>query len=166
MNLNNLNLNKTDSLTQNIAIFPDPAHMVKLVRNTFGEKKIIIDGDNNIIKFDYLEKLLILQESEGLHLANRLKKQHISFFKQKMKVKLATQLLSKSVADALEFCKNVLCLDDFQSCEPTIKFIRIFNDAFDILNSRNLNSYGKKKLCAHKTWKTLTFLKHNFMSMF
>jgi len=69
----------TDSLTQNIAIFPDPAHMVKLVKNTLGEKKIIIDGDNNIIKFDYLEKLLILQESEGLHLENKFKKQHISF---------------------------------------------------------------------------------------
>jgi len=73
----------TDSLTQNIAIFPDPAHMVKLVRNTLGEKKILIDGDNNTIKFDYLEKLLILQESEGLHLANKLKKQHIYFFQTK-----------------------------------------------------------------------------------
>lgn len=26
---------------ENIAIFPDPAHMIKLVRNTFGEKKIL-----------------------------------------------------------------------------------------------------------------------------
>lgn len=64
-----------------------------------------------------------------------------------MKVKLATQLLSKSVADALEFCKDVLHLDEFQSCGPTINFIRLFNDAFDILNSRSLNQYGKKAIC-------------------
>jgi len=79
-----------------------------------------------------------------LHLANKLIKLHISFFKQKVKVKLAAELLRKSVADALEFCKNVLYLDEFQSCEPTIKFIIIFNDTLNILNSRNLNGYGKK----------------------
>lgn len=55
-----------------------------------------------------------------------------------MKVKLATQLLSNSVADALKYCENILGLDDFHSCGPTIKFIRMFNSAFDILNSRNL----------------------------
>lgn len=74
---------KTDTVNQNIVIFPDPAHMVKLVRNTFGEKKIILDGDNNAIKFDFLEKLLIFQESEGLHLANKLKKTKFHFLNKK-----------------------------------------------------------------------------------
>ncbi|CAH1738656.1 unnamed protein product, partial [Aphis gossypii] len=136
---------KDNNSIKKIYIFPDPAHMIKLVRNTFGEKKILLDSNNNEINFSYLQKLLILQENEGLHLGNKLRKQHIIFFKQKMKVKLATQLLSKSVADALEFCKDVLHLDEFQSCGPTIHFIRLFNDAFDILNSRNLKQYGKKK---------------------
>jgi len=61
----------------------------------------------------------------------------------KMKVKLATQLLSKSVADALFFCQNNLNLKDFEDYDGTIRFIRIMNDAFDILNSRNIKSTGK-----------------------
>ncbi|KAL4088958.1 hypothetical protein QTP88_024036 [Uroleucon formosanum] len=105
----NFEFKSIDSLTQNIAIFLDPAHMVKLVRNTLGEKKIIIDGENNIIKFDYLEKLLILQESEGLHL-----------------------------------------------------FIRIFNTVFDILNSRNLNDYGKKKALWSQSLEDFKIFKTQF----
>lgn len=56
----NFEFKLTDSLTKNIAIFLDLAHMVKLVRKTLGEKKNFLNGDNNIIKFDYLEKLLLL----------------------------------------------------------------------------------------------------------
>jgi hypothetical protein len=56
-----------------------------------------------------------------------------------MKVKLATQLLSRSVSDALTFCKDNLKLDTFQNCSATIEFIQIFNNAFDILNSRKYN---------------------------
>lgn len=61
-----------------------------------------------------------------------------------MKVKLATQLLSLSEANSLEFCKDVLKLKDFENCTATINFIRIFNDAFDIFNSRTIISYGLK----------------------
>jgi len=91
--------------TKIVAIF-DPAHMIKLVRNAFGEKKIFLDYENNEINFEYVQRLCYLQEKEGCHLANKLRKNHILFFKQKMKVKLATQLLSQSVADALKFCKD------------------------------------------------------------
>lgn len=65
-----------------------------------------------------------------------------------MKVKLASQFLSNSVENALLFCKDVLKLKEFEGCEATIHFIRIFNDAFDILNSRHLISYGfKSNVC-------------------
>jgi len=63
------------------------------------------------IKFDFIETLFVLQEQEGCHLANKLQKQHIFYFKEKKKVKLATQLLSKSVADALKFCKSKLNIE-------------------------------------------------------
>lgn len=39
----------------------------------------------------------------GIHLANKVRKSHIKFQGCKMKVKLATQVLSKSVATALEY---------------------------------------------------------------
>jgi len=62
-----------------------------------------------------------------------------------MKVKLATQLLSKSVADALKFCKYKLNIDDFADVDATVNFIELFNSAFDILNSRSINAVGEKK---------------------
>ena len=61
-----------------------------------------------------------------------------------MNVKLAAQMLSDSVADALEFCEIVEC-PGFEGCGATVKFIRTFNKLFDILNSRNVLSSGFKK---------------------
>jgi len=48
----------------------------KLIRNAFGEKRQFIDINGFVIDFEYINKLLILQEDEGCHLANKLKKQH------------------------------------------------------------------------------------------
>jgi len=65
--------------------------------------EILLDVNNNEIYFKYLKNLNKLQEQEGLRLCNKINNRHINFFKQKIKVKLATQLLSKSVAEALTF---------------------------------------------------------------
>jgi len=140
-----LNTNNLNSIFDNIAVFMDPAHMVKLVRNAFGEKREFIDRDGKQICFNLVEKLFLIQEDEGCHLANKLRKSHIFFFKQKMKVKLASQLLSQSVADSLKFCKHNLGLEEFSNVDGTVNFIEMFNAAFDILNSRSINCIGNKK---------------------
>ncbi len=54
-----------------------------------------------------------------------------------MKVKLAAQTLSSSVADALVFCDEVMSNNEFRDCVATVKFIRIIDRLFDVLNSRN-----------------------------
>ena len=54
-----------------------------------------------------------------------------------MKVNLAAQSLSSSVADALDYCNVKLKLSQFQGSEATSKFLRIFDRLFDICNSRN-----------------------------
>jgi len=139
---------QTKIRNENTFIFPDPSHFVKLIRNTFAEKGVLLDDRNEEINFNYLRKLNELQEKEGLHLCNKINKRHINFFKQKMKVKLATQLLSKSVAEALMFCAEELKIKDFINAGPTIKFISMMNDAFDILNSKKISDYGfKQALC-------------------
>ena len=120
-----------------IYIFLDACHMIKLVRNTMSDWKIFKDKDGNTIKWEFLEELHKLQESEGLHLANKLRTSHIKWKPQKMKVNLAAQALSSSVADALEYCEGKLKLPQFQGCGPTVKFIRVFDRLFDVLNSRN-----------------------------
>ncbi|XP_065655015.1 uncharacterized protein LOC101238854 isoform X4 [Hydra vulgaris] len=55
-------------------IIMDPPHMLKLIRNTFGMHKIIFDCKNEPIKWDYIEKLVAIQEKEGLHLATKITK--------------------------------------------------------------------------------------------
>lgn len=71
--------NNLNSIFDNIAVFMDPAHMVKLVRNAFGEKRDFIDGNGKQICFNLVEKLFLIQEDEGCHLANNLRKSHIFF---------------------------------------------------------------------------------------
>lgn len=52
-----------------VAIFPDPSHMLKLTRNTLGDKSFLIDGKGKTIAFDFIRNLVELQENEGCHLA-------------------------------------------------------------------------------------------------
>ena len=66
--------------------------MVKLIRNAFGQLKVLhLKNSTKQIVWKYMRELNDLQENEVLHLANKLRRAHISFFKQKMKVRLATQ---------------------------------------------------------------------------
>jgi len=73
-----------------------------------------------------------------------------------MKVKLASQLLSQSVADALKFCKYNLGLKEFSEVDGTVKFIEMFNSGFDILNSRSIRCYGKKKAISDENIKEIS----------
>jgi len=119
----------------NICILLDVCHMLKLLRNTFASQTMM-DRNGKMIKWQYIEQLHKLQEREGLRAANKLRTAHIEWTRQKMKVNLATQVLSSSVANALELCLK-LDLPQFKGCEATIQFIRTFDRLFDILNSRN-----------------------------
>ena len=54
-----------------------------------------------------------------------------------MKLALAAQTLSSSVANSIEYCCNVLKLKKFERSEATIRFIRCIDRLFDFMNSRN-----------------------------
>lgn len=138
-----------------LTITIDTCHAIKLVRNALANKRVILDADNGSIEWSYLEKLVELQEQEQLHLGNKLKKAHIDFKSQIMKVRLATQLMSNSVADALEYCRDGLKLNDFKNCGPTVKFLKIMNRAFDILNSHNISNKGYKKALCQSNYNTI-----------
>lgn len=112
----------------------------------------------------FILRLFCLQEKESCHLANKLRKQHIFYCKQKMKVKLASQLLSQSVAYALKFCKDNLKMDEFSDDSTTIKFIEMFNIAFDILNSRSINCIGFKKALSKEN-KTFLVAERGFFDL-
>jgi len=63
---------------------------------------------------------------------------------QKMKVKLAAKTFRASVADALEFCRDGLRLEQFENCQGTVDFLRLIDGLFDVMNSRNKFAQGMK----------------------
>lgn len=68
-----------------------------------GKKQILIDDMGRVMSWRFVKYLVDLQENECLHLATKIKEEHINFKKQIMKAKLAAQIMSQSVADAIEF---------------------------------------------------------------
>ena len=109
----------------------DICHMLKLARNALGDLKIFKSSKNKNIEWKFIYELFKLQEEEGFTIVN-----HVKWQKQKMKVKLAAQTFSSSVADALEFLMKDMKLPKFADCFGTIEFIRNIDRLFDILNSR------------------------------
>ena len=104
----------------------DNAHMVKLARNTLA-KHAMKNKDGKVISWSYIKELHSLQTKEGLRFANKLTAAHVDeWHRRKMKVKLAVQVLSQSVADALQFL-----LDqghpNFAGAMATIAFCRLIN---------------------------------------
>ncbi|XP_008190183.1 uncharacterized protein LOC100571922 [Acyrthosiphon pisum] len=88
------------------------------------------------VKWDYIENL-------SLKLGNKLSQAHVMWHQNKMKVKLAAQILSSLTADALLFMKNIH-MDEFHNVGETITFSRNIDRLFYFLNSRNPFAKGFK----------------------
>lgn len=89
-----------------VCVFLDPSHMLKLIRNCLGTYKEIQNGNGETIRWRYFEDLVKVQVTEGWHAENKLKERRIEWEREKMKVKLAAQTFSRSVADALTFVRS------------------------------------------------------------
>lgn len=106
-----------------IYVIMDACHMIKLLRNMFQAYKCL-KTDGGCIKWKYIECLHHQQQDLGLKFANKLSQKHVEFTKQKMKVNLAVQTISNSVAKALQLMLE-LKVADFAGCEATIEFIKV-----------------------------------------
>ena len=117
------------------------SHMLKLVRIVLAQYKSVRNGiTGGIISWDFLQKLHNLQQDERLRLANKLKRNHLEFASQKMKVNLSVQTLSNSTAQAL-LCLKDLGYPEFQDCDEIVNFSQTMDRLFDIMYSRN--PFGK-----------------------
>jgi hypothetical protein len=130
--------------TQSVHSIYDVVHMMKLWRNFLSQCKGI-EWDEGHFDLQYIKTLYQLQYEEGIVAANKLTRNHLEFEKHKMKVSLATQVLSASVADAIDFCRDGIKLDQFLGSGPTSNFIRLLDQAFHILNSRDPGDRGYKE---------------------
>jgi len=104
----------------------------------------IFKSKDGIIEWRFIIDLYKLQEAIGFRFANKLSKKHVHFFTNKMKVKLAVQVLSSSVADAIDWLREQGA-PEFQGSLATTRFIRKLDTIFDFLNSRNPFAKGLKK---------------------
>lgn len=126
-----------------IMILLDICHMEKLVRNTLGKVLVIYDDAGDKIEWDKYVKLVEFKK-KGFAFTHKLNDRHINFKSRKMKVSLAAELLSGSVADSMEYLMKE-GHEEFQNAAPNIKFNRIFNDLFDCFNSKQ-NKLGENVL--------------------
>jgi len=138
---------------QNIYFTPDACHNVKLARNALGTFGAFTDENNNLIEWRYINKLFQLQNEIGFKLANKISAAHINWKVNPMKVKLAVQTLSSSVADSLLYLSQTSV--EFEKCGATIKFVRVIDEVFDFLNSRNPFAKGYKQAIHNKNIKYL-----------
>lgn len=139
----------------------DPCHMLKLVRNFFSHFGCLVDADGEEIRWDFIEKLHRLQQQEGLHVANKLRESHIAWRKQVMKVRLAAQTLSRSVASALDFLRLGNIAGQFAGSAATSRFLRIVDGLFDRLNASTITGYGTKSAWTAQTIDEIESDLHN-----
>lgn len=64
--------------------------MIKLVRNNWGRCKVFRNAAGDDIKFEYIVKLFNIQEEEFVRFGNKLRKSHMEWRKQAMKVNIFT----------------------------------------------------------------------------
>jgi hypothetical protein len=106
-----------------VAVLIDACHVLKIVRNMLEAYRTISSPSGNI-SWAYFSKLNAVQNRAGLHLANKLSDRHINFKKQIMKVSLAAQTVSSSVAMAMKFLLEEGD-PDFIGAAATIEFIEV-----------------------------------------
>lgn len=142
-----------------IYVIVDPSHILKLVRNTIGNKKKLVNGENEEINWKYFESLEQLRIKEDFAHIHRLTKKHIEFQNAKMNVRLAAQTLSNSVANSMEMLMEK-GYEPFSNSSATIEFTRFINNCFDIMNTKdktNVNSANKFKSAIDSQNKTEIF---------
>lgn len=120
-----------------IHVIFDPCHMEKLVRNNLARRSEIFDSENNSISWKYFIELEKISRGNSFGLTHKLNRKHIDHKDKIMNVRLATETLSNSVADAIEHLETI-GVPEFVGAGPTVKFIRYMNDLFDIMNTKRI----------------------------
>lgn len=73
-----------------VYIIFDPCHMLKLLRNNWAKCVTFMDVNDQHVDFTYVKKLYEVQEAETFRFGTKLRKAHIDWEKQKMKVNKIT----------------------------------------------------------------------------
>lgn len=118
-----------------IYVFIDVPHLIKLLRNNLFDSGFFING--HYINKTCLEKLIQINGND-LKIVHKLSRFHLDVKgTQRQNVKLAAQVFSNTNATALEWCGKKGFIKDCLEWSETAKFLKLFNDWFDLFNSSN-----------------------------
>ena len=133
----------------------DTPHLLKSVRNNLFKYSLTF-GDSKVAKWKDINDFFAIDQSQRFRLAPKLTKRHLELPAfSKMKVKTAAQILSRSVAAALETHARI----SGASCSETAEFVMYLNDVFYAMNSNRLRDSNVHK-CALSSKSSLpAFLK-------
>lgn len=129
----------------------DAPHLIKLVRTNLMAYDFHFQN-GAVAKFCHIKKFYEHDKKKSFRRAHKLTNSHMyptNF--EKMKVRYATQLLSRSVAAGLSTYIDFNVIED-ESARHTVELIMLMNDLFDALNSSSLrDSYKyKRAFCGRK----------------
>ena len=131
--------------SRNIYFFSDAPYLLKTTRNCLfnsgsGKHTRYMWNNDNYMLWDHIAKLYYSDLDSGLHQLPKLTVDHIVLKSySKMKVSLAVQVLSNTVAQALE--------RHYSSGEAheTARLCKMMNDFFDCLNVRSTTEHLRKQ---------------------
>ena len=152
---------------ENIFVLADVSHLIKNLRNHFLKGQVIVLPDDMVKKFSLpsnevsikpLEALVNFQEVKQLKLAPRVSKASIDLGNfSKMRVSLASDLLSKSTASAIRILVDQFGFD--KTYLTTAWFLEQTGHWFQLMLSRRPSiALGKK--CKSKRNESTQFLEH------
>ena len=121
-----------------INLFYDPPHALKNIRNNLKTKDFILDGTP--ISWQIIEELYAFDSENNCRLLPKLTEKHLSLdgFGTKMRVRLAAQVLSHTVASAIKTLSELKFWDEEKQkiALKTAEFVENFNNLFDIFNTK------------------------------
>ena len=129
-------------LEQKVYLLYDPPHLVKNVRNNLRKHGFIVDG--KAVSWDYIKSFWEADSKLPIRMAPRLTFRHINLPPfAPLRVKLATQVLSHSVASGIStYCH-------FQALPPeaqyTADFCEKMDQLFNCFNSSSMRSNAKMR---------------------
>lgn len=118
-----------------IHIFIDACHVLKLARNLIAKEENLFNRSNNTIISWIFFRRLEAHRIKNDFVCHKLTKKHIQWFRAKMDVRLASETMSRSVANSMEHLMNE-GVKNFQHSQGTIEYIRFVDTFFDIFNSK------------------------------
>ena len=142
---------------RDIFFFADPPHLLKTARNCLynsgcGLQSRLVWNDGKNLLWSHIMELYNDDLIRGLHLAPKLTHEHVHLNPySKMKVYLATQILSQTVAKVL----FTYYPSDYHATAEFCEMLDLFFDCCNVRNELNTSKQGKisSNPSAHKMMK-------------